>query len=197
MTAAGCDAEGVCRYRRSLAAFTRAARRFAARREAIPAQRYADVNRGLLGAAARLNRSLAALDRRDGVSYPHRTQLSELQRLGAAVDCCRAGATAAALESLSAVSLTATGRRFSPATYRRFLARLSPSYDRLGPAAWGRLPSYADVLPEYRAVQAGRCEEAAAGLEAKRASALADLEERLGAVADALLRAAADLDALV
>jgi Iap family predicted aminopeptidase len=197
LTAAGCDAEGVRDYGHSLAAFTRAARRFAARRQAISPPRYADVNRGLLGVVARLNRALAALDRRDGDSYPHRTQLSELQRLAAAIDCCRSGATAAALESLTAVSFTATGCRFSHATYRRFLARLSPSYDRLGPGAWGRLPSYVDVVPEYRAIEAGRCKEALAGLESKRAAALADLDERLGAVAAALLRAAGDLDVLV
>ena len=139
---------------------------------------------------------LSGLDWDDAVTYPHRAQLDDLLSLVAGIRRCRLHQRGPALRALAGVTHTATGRHFSSAVYRRFLARFSPVYERLGWAAWGSLPLPLDVLPEYRLTEPGRCRAALRGLVAMRRSARAELERRLAAMTPALAAAARRLDGL-
>jgi Iap family predicted aminopeptidase len=193
---AGCDATVRRRYRRALADFVRAAEAYERRSAAIPAAHIERVNAGLLAVLRDLGPALTGLDWYDTVTYPHRSQLDDLLGLMSGVRRCRLHQRGAALEALAGVTHTATGRHFSPAVYGRFLDRCSPEYERLGWAAWGRLPLPLDVMPEYLLIESGRYRAALRGLVAKRRSARAELERRLAAMTPVLADAARRLDGL-
>jgi Iap family predicted aminopeptidase len=193
---AGCGAAVQRRYQHALAGFARAAKAYGRRSAPIPTAHFEHVNTGLLAVLRDLGPALSGLDWYDTATYPHRAQLDDVLSLGSGIRRCRLQQRGPALRALAGVTHTATGRHFTYAVYRRFLHRFSPEYERLGWAAWGRLPLPLDVLPEYRLIESGRYRAALRGLVAKRRAARAELERRLAAMTPVLAAAAQRLDGL-
>lgn len=192
---AGADPDVVARLGRAVDAFERAAAGFEAARTAVPAVRVAEVNEGLLAVEKALNVALTGLSpaEDDGTVYPYQPVLGDLRGVDAALAALRASPPdrGAALKALRGVYLTRLGIVFSHPVYARYIARLDPQAERLAWGAQGRLPTPVDVVPEFRLVEAGEADRAAAGLRPKREALVSELNGRLAGMAEALERAAA------
>ncbi|HSQ79281.1 MAG TPA: M28 family peptidase, partial [Candidatus Bathyarchaeia archaeon] len=198
---AGADPAAVLRAGAAIGSFGRAAAAFEAARPAIPAERIAAVNAGLLAAEKTLNTALVALApaEDDATVFPYQPVLKDLRGVEEALKALGAPRpdTAAALKALTGVYLTRLGIAFSHPVYLRYIARLDPAFERIHWGAQGHLPKPLDVVPEYRLIEAGRYVQAAAGLRPKREALAADLSERLSRMAEALEQAAASTAGLL
>ena len=162
----------------------RAAADYDARRPAIAASRWPQVNTALLGIEVDANKAFTGLGAWDETFYPHQQTLADTQHLNAAITALSQPnpRRAQALKALDLVGATWYGEYFSPSVYRRELERRAPDYPRLSWAAVGHVPRFPNVMPEWRLIEAGRYGEALAGLKAERGLEVADLEARIGAL---------------
>ena len=191
----GGDPAVVSRLERAVGSFGRAAAAFETGRAAIPAGRISAVNAGLLAVEKILNKALTGLSpaEDDITVLPYQSVLRDLRGLDAALEALAAVPPdrEAALKAMSGVYLTRLGILFSHPVYRRYIARLDPSFERINWGAQGELPRPLDVVPEYRRIEAGDIAGAVSGLRPKREALAADLDDRLARLAEALERAAA------
>jgi len=187
---AGAEAAPVSRLAAALGAFRAAAAAFDSAAGSIPAAKIETANGSLLAIEKALNGGLTALSPADddATVYPHQVALKNARGIDAALAALKSAKPdrGAALKALAGTSLTRLGLAFSPAVYRKQLARLDPAFDRITWGAQGHLAKPLDVLPEYRKVEAGDYAGAIAGLEAKRRTELARLDERLARMAGLL-----------
>jgi hypothetical protein len=192
---AGADPAVAARLDRAVGAFERAAAAFEAAKPAVPAARIGEVNAGLLAVEKTLNAALTGLSPADddATVFPYQSVLRDLRGVDAALAALRASPPdlEAALKALRGVYLTRLGIAFSHPVYERYIGRLDPQAESLAWGAQGRLPAPLDVVPEFRLVEAGEAAGAAAGLRPKREALAAELDGGLGAMAEALERAAA------
>jgi Iap family predicted aminopeptidase len=191
---AGADPGVVSRLNEAVEAFSRAA---AAVDAAAPALRGRDsitANAALLDVEKVLNSGLTAMSPADddATVYPYQPVLRDLRGIASALAALRSAPPdpAAALKALSGVYLTRHGLAFSHPVYRKQIARLDPAFDRVAWGAQGHLPRPLDVVPEHRQIEAGETGRAIASLEPKERSLAAELDARLGRMADLLEKAA-------
>lgn len=191
----GADPAAVSRLDEAVGSFGRAAAAFEAARPAVPADKVDAVNEGLLAVAKTLNGALTAMSpaEDDSTVFPYQPVLKDLRGIDAGLAALGAVPPdrEKALQALRGVYLTRLGVVFSHPVYMSYIARLDPFFERIKWGAQGRLPRPLDVVPEYRLIEAGEADRAAAGLRPKRDALAADLNDRLARMAEALERAAA------
>lgn len=197
LRAAGVGEGAIARLESALSGLRDAAEGFEGRAASIPAADTDEANLSLIEAMKALNAGLTSVSPADddATLYPHEPVLREVLGLVRAVSALRRMPPdrSAALEALAGTGTTRWGLVFSRAVYRKQLARLAPGYPKLGFGELGRLAEPLDVMPQYRAIEAGDAAGALPGLEAVLRSRRELLEARLSEMADTLERAGAVL----
>jgi Peptidase family M28 len=185
---AGAEAATVSRLSNDVAAFHTEADAYTARRAAIPASSVAKVNASLLAIEKLINGNFTCLDVWEATIYPHEQVLLDVQSLGAALVELgkRTPNAASALKDLGNVSQTWYGPFFSPEIYAWELTRHQPDSPRLFFGSLGHIPRLWNVMTEYRQIEAGDFDAAAAGLLPMHGAALTDLDQRLAGMCNVL-----------
>ena len=188
LIAAGAAPSAVERLAEAVAGFKGAAAAYDARAASIPSGARADASRLLMKVAKAINRNFTALDWGDNTVYPHQQVLWDLQAVNGALAALQAPSpdTASALGTLGDIGFTWYGLRFSPVVYYHELNRHDPDYWAINWAGQGHLPQPIDVLPEYRAIEAGDLGQAVDDLQAERDRQATELDARLNAMAAVL-----------
>jgi hypothetical protein len=190
LLAAGADAATVSRLAAGVAAFRGAAAAFELSAKTIPADAVESTNGGLLAIERTISAGLTALSPAadDATVYPHEPLLEDAQGINAALAALESAKPdpAAALKALTGTYLTRLGIVFSYPVYLKHIVRLDPGFERITFGAQGRLPKPLDLVPEYRKIEAGDHAAAIADLRRKRQALLAELDQRLLAMAELL-----------
>ena len=155
-------------------------------------------NAALLAAVRELNHGLTALSPWDVHIYPHQQVLSDVKAMNAALTALRLAEPdkQAALDALGGTYLTWYGVNFSYPVFLWELTRRAPGYYRITWGGQGQLPYPVDVMPEYRAIEAGGYLGAATALTIKRDFYLGDLTMRVEQMTSVLESVTAQIDAL-
>ena len=191
--AAGAGAAAVGRLQNAVNAFRNAANGYEARKAFIPANSVPSANATLLKVEKLINGNLTALSAWDWTIYPHEQVRDDLLYLNQAISALDQSQPkpAVALDALSNVALTSYGLLFSHDVYVHDLTRRDPDYYRVTWGAQGHLINYLDVVPQYRAIEAGTWDaDTIAQLKAMRLLDVGDLNSRLVDMAEALDAAA-------
>jgi hypothetical protein len=188
LIAAGAAPSAVERLAEAVAGFKGAATAYDARAASIPSGARADASSLLMKVAKEINRNFTALDWGDNTVYPHQQVLWDLQAVNSALAALQAASPdpASALGTLSDIGFTWYGLRFSPVVYYHELNRHDPDYWAINWAGQGHLPQPIDVLPAYRAIEAGDLDEAVDDLQAERDRQATELDARLNWMAAVL-----------
>ncbi len=188
LEAAGASSAAATRLAGAVQAFKDAAAAYDARAASISPGARADASRLLMKVAKAINRNFTALDWGDNTVYPHQQVLWDLQAVNSALAALQAPSpdTAAALETLAGIGFTWYGLTFSPVVYYHELNRHDPDYWAINWAGQGHLPQPIDVLPEYRAIEAGDLSQAIDDLQEERDRQASELDVRLNAMAAVL-----------
>jgi hypothetical protein len=187
LVSAGADAVTVDRLATAIRRFGRAAAAYRERAGDIAAADQAAANATLLEIEKLINGNLTALSAWDWMAYPHEQVQNDVECLQAAIAALQDGRPAGALKELTDVALTWYGLQFSHDVYTADLERRDPSHPRVTWGAQGHLIEYLDVIPQYRAIEAGTWDAGTvAELRRMRNRDLADLDARLLAMARVL-----------
>jgi len=192
LTSAGADPAAVARLQRDVDGFSGAAATYEAGKGSIPACANPLANAQLLKIQKLVNGNLTALDAWDYTCYPHEQVMWDVEYLNEAIACLEQATpdTQGAMDALSNVALTGYGLTFSHHVYLYDLSRRDPDYYRVTWGAQGHLIHYLDVVPQYRAIEAGTwSKQTVKQLKAMRALDICDLNARLGAMSCTLEKA--------
>lgn len=195
MVTAGADADLVARLDASTKRFADAAGEWTARKALVNPGQYGKVNQRLMEAERILNSALTALDQWDTTCYPHSQVYDDVVNLNdtlAALDTVTPD-TGAALDALYDVGPFFYGDVFGRAVYHRQLIKQTPGYYRANWGGLGKLERYPDIYDEYRAIEADDYDGVVESLASKRDTLLADLDQRLRAMSEALQAATLEL----
>jgi len=183
---AGADSSVVARLNSAVSSFVAEATAYDARAASIPTSHAEAVNQGLLQVERELQSAFQALGVFDNVIYPHQNVLWDIQYLDQALAALAGGDAAAALSALGGVGMTFYGIPFSYDTYQFKLSQYAPDFPGIYWGADSHLPPILDVMPQYRQIEGGDFDSAAASLSAMRDSEILELNQRLAAMADVL-----------
>jgi hypothetical protein len=192
---AGADKAVVSRLEKAAAEFGRVADAVDAAGPGLVGGNAVIANAALLDAEKILNKGLTAVSpaEDDATVYPYQAVLKDLRGITAALAALQPARPdkAAALKALMGVYLTRQGVVFSHRAYQRQIARLDPAFERIAWGALGKLPRPLDVVPQFRLIEAGETARAAGELRPVREALAAELDVRLGRMAEVLEQAAA------
>jgi Peptidase family M28 len=200
LTQAGADPAMVTRLAAAIETFRTAANRYEARRSAIDPTAATRIHGDLRAIEKAINRSLTALDAWESTIYPHQQVLYDTRQLKLGLDALRKAVPKAddALAALTEVGKTWNSLYFSEAVYLHDLTRLeqTPSNWRITWGAQGRLAPTFNLVPVMSQIRAGDYTAPQASLEEYWAQDVAELDARLGAMAEILETLAPQIDAL-
>jgi aminopeptidase YwaD len=198
LRSAGVPAADVNGLVRAADGFQAAADRFAARKSAIRASRYATVNQELLNVVKDVEANLTGLSAWEDTVYPHQQVLLDVLSLNATL--AELGRPtprpAKALDALAMVYKTAYGLYYSPEVYAEDISRLAPDYPLLTWGALGHLAPQLNVLDQYRMIEAGEYAAATADLRPLRDQDRTELVSRVRSLRTLLRGLTPRIDAL-
>jgi len=191
LLAAKADPDAVERLQAAVDGLGGVAALYEAGKGSIPAAKDRLANALLLQAERRFNGELTALDAWDYTCYPHQQVMWDVEYLNTAIDALEAATPGSsvpdALDALSNVALTGYGLTFSHPVYTYDLTRRLPTYYRVTWGAQGQLIHYLDVVPQYRAIEAGSwTQQTIDQLKAMRQIDITDLNSRLDSMSGTL-----------
>jgi aminopeptidase YwaD len=192
LTRAGADPVAVSRLGTAVNAYRTAANTYEARKDFIAPAAIPLANQTLLKIEKLLNGNFTALNAWDYTCYPQQQVLWDVEYLNTAISALDQSQPkpATALTALSNVALTFYGLTFSHDVYLYDLTRRDPNYYRVTWGAQGHLIHYLDVVPQYRAIEAGTWgPDTVSQLKAMRALDISDLNSRLNAMSNVLEQA--------